>query len=74
MLSKDKIARINELSNKAKNEGLTLKEQKEQKNLRQEYLETFRGSFKNHLKSIKVEEEEGNDVTPQKIKNIRNTH
>jgi uncharacterized protein YnzC (UPF0291/DUF896 family) len=74
MLSKDKIARINELSNKAKNEGLTDKEQKEQKNLRQEYLETFRGSFKNHLKSIKVVDEEGNDVTPQKIKDMRNTH
>ncbi|MEI2472809.1 DUF896 domain-containing protein, partial [Peribacillus frigoritolerans] len=42
MLSKEKIARINELSKKAKGEGLTEVEAKEQTQLRSEYLETFR--------------------------------
>ncbi|UCZ51629.1 DUF896 domain-containing protein [Bacillus shivajii] len=68
MLSKDKIQRINELSKKSKAEGLTLKEQKEQKKLREEYLQNVRQSFKNQLKSVKVVDDEGNDVTPDKLK------
>ena len=68
MLSKEKINRINELSKKAKSEKLTNKELKEQQQLRQEYIETFRSSFKNQLHSIKVVDEEGEDVTPDKLK------
>ncbi|AKO93653.1 MULTISPECIES: DUF896 domain-containing protein [Priestia] len=68
MLSKDKIARINELANKAKTEGLTEKEASEQKNLRQEYLQTFRKSMTNSLHSVKIVDPEGNDVTPKKLK------
>ncbi|WP_096189038.1 DUF896 domain-containing protein [Evansella halocellulosilytica] len=68
MLSKDKIQRINELSRKSKSEGLTLKEQKEQKELREAYLKNVRKSFKNQLKSVKVVDDEGNDVTPEKLK------
>jgi uncharacterized protein YnzC (UPF0291/DUF896 family) len=71
MLSKEKIARINELANKAKTSGLSEKEKKEQLELRQEYLQGFRGSFKNHLKSIKVVDEGGKDVTPKKLKNLK---
>jgi uncharacterized protein YnzC (UPF0291/DUF896 family) len=74
MLSKDKIARINELANKAKKDKLTAQELNEQKKLRKEYLETFRGNFKNHLKSIKVVDPEGKDVTPKKIKDLKNLH
>lgn len=43
MLSKEKIARINELANKAKVEELSAKEKVEQQELRKEYLEAFRG-------------------------------
>jgi uncharacterized protein YnzC (UPF0291/DUF896 family) len=68
MLSKDKIARINELANKAKTEGLTEKEASEQKKLRQEYLQTFRKSMTNSLHSVKIVDPEGNDVTPKKLK------
>jgi uncharacterized protein YnzC (UPF0291/DUF896 family) len=68
MLSKDKIARINELANKAKTEGLTEKEASEQKKLRQEYLQTFRKSMTNSLHSVKSVDPEGNDVTPKKLK------
>lgn len=68
MLSKEKIDRINELSRKAKAGTLSLKEAKEQQQLRQEYISTFRSSFKNQLHSIKVVDEEGEDVTPDKLK------
>ncbi|WP_280771956.1 DUF896 domain-containing protein [Salipaludibacillus daqingensis] len=68
MISNDKLQRINELAKKAKAEGLSLKEQKEQKKLREEYLQNVRQSFKNQLTSVKVVDEEGNDVTPEKLK------
>ncbi|KGX83322.1 DUF896 domain-containing protein [Pontibacillus marinus] len=68
MISQDKLNRINELANKSKQEGLTLSEQKEQKKLRTEYLKNVRQSFKNQLKSTKIVDPEGNDVTPEKLK------
>ncbi|WP_100373051.1 DUF896 domain-containing protein [Bacillus sp. FJAT-45037] len=71
MLSKEKIARINELSKRAKSTGLTKVEAKEQQSLRQEYLQTFRSSFKNQLHSVKVVDEEGTDVTPKALKNSK---
>ncbi|TKD71595.1 DUF896 domain-containing protein [Pseudalkalibacillus hwajinpoensis] len=68
MLSQDKIQRINELSRKSKESSLTEAEKKEQKELRQEYLKSLRSSFDNQLHSIKVVDEEGTDVTPNKLK------
>lgn len=68
MLSKEKLARISELANKAKKEDLTKEEKKEQQKLREEYLQAFRGAFTNHLKSVKVLDPDGNDVTPDKLK------
>jgi uncharacterized protein YnzC (UPF0291/DUF896 family) len=54
VLSKDKIERINTLSRKSKKEGLTDKEITEQKKLREEYLKSFRKSFRQRLDNIKV--------------------
>ena len=71
MLSKEKMSRINELAKKAKADSLTLKEQKEQKELRAEYLERFRGGMRNHIEGLKVMDEEGTDVTPEKLKQIQ---
>ncbi|BAM47497.1 DUF896 domain-containing protein [Amphibacillus xylanus] len=71
MLSKNKLARINELANKAKQSGLTAEEKKEQQLLREEYLKTLRQSFKNQLSSVKIIDPEGTDVTPEKVKNLR---
>ncbi|GGC97937.1 DUF896 domain-containing protein [Pontibacillus salipaludis] len=68
MISQDKLNRINELSHKSKQQGLTMTEQNEQKKLRQEYLKNFRNSFKSQLKGMKVVDPEGNDVTPEKLK------
>ncbi len=52
MLSQDKIARINELSQRAKTTGLTESESIEQHDLREEYLQSFRSSFKDQLHSV----------------------
>ncbi|UJL48015.1 DUF896 domain-containing protein [Virgibacillus sp. NKC19-16] len=71
MLSKEKIDRINQLSKKSKMEGLTDKEKEEQTALRKEYLQSVRGSFKNQLKSMKVIDPEGKDVTPEKARDLQ---
>jgi uncharacterized protein YnzC (UPF0291/DUF896 family) len=68
MLSKEKMARINELARKAKSTGLTEAEAKEQSKLRSEYLTTFRSSMLDTLTNTKIIDPEGNDVTPNKIK------
>lgn len=71
MLTPDKLDRINALANKSKAEGLDEAETQEQKELRQEYLAAFRGSFKNQLMGMKIVDEEGTDVTPQKLKDAQ---
>ncbi|QXM07462.1 DUF896 domain-containing protein [Crassaminicella indica] len=52
MLSKEKLARINFLAKKSKNEGLTQEEKLEQKKLREEYLKKFRENFRKQLDNI----------------------
>ena len=71
MLSADKMKRINELSKKSKTAGLSVEEAKEQTQLRKEYLETFRSSMRNTIENVKVLDTEGNDVTPDKVKDAR---
>lgn len=71
MLSKEKIARINELANKSKSQTLSLSEQQEQKELREEYLQAFRGGMRNHIEGMKVVDNDGTDVTPEKLKQIQ---
>ena len=53
-----KIERINELYRKSKAEGLTESEKKEQKLLRQEYLESIRGNLRSQLNNIDIKEKE----------------
>lgn len=68
MLSDEKLKRINHLARKAKSEGLTETERGEQEELRQQYLQQFRESFKKQLHSVKVVDPNGKDVTPEKLK------
>ena len=68
MLSDKKLKRINELATKKKTTGLSIEEAKEQTQLRKEYLETFRSSMRETIESVKVIDPEGNDVTPDKVK------
>lgn len=71
MLSQSKMTRINELARKKKAEGLTELETAEQKLLREEYLEAFRGGMRHHIEGMKVIDPEGTDVTPDKLKEIQ---
>lgn len=68
MLPKDKLARINELAKKSKASKLTEEEAKEQSKLRKEYLQTFRSSMLSTLEGVTIIDPNGNDVTPQKLK------
>lgn len=71
MLSQEKIKRINDLAKKAKTEGLTASEKKEQQQLRSQYIANIRSAFKNQLHSLKVVDEKGNDITPEKLKRAK---
>ncbi|WP_026907545.1 DUF896 domain-containing protein [Paucisalibacillus globulus] len=72
MLTKEKLERINALASKAKTTaGLTEEEKKEQKQLREEYLNNIRSSFKNQFKTMTVIDPAGNDVTPKKVRDLQ---
>jgi uncharacterized protein YnzC (UPF0291/DUF896 family) len=73
MLPKEKMARINELAKKAKAAGLTEAEAKEQSKLRSEYLQTFRSSMLGTLQGVKIIDPQGDDVTPEKLKRLKNS-
>lgn len=71
MLSANKIKRINELSKKSKTIGLSIEEAKEQTQLRKEYLQAFRTSMRSTIEQVTIIDPEGNDVTPEKVKEAR---
>jgi len=54
MLTKEKLNRINELAKLSKARDLTEEEILEQKQLREEYIQVFRKTFKNQLDQIEV--------------------
>lgn len=62
------IKRINELAKKDKEEGLNQEESKERAELREKYLNNFRSNMKNTLMNVKLVDDEGNDITPEKLK------
>ncbi|GAB6092188.1 DUF896 domain-containing protein [Furfurilactobacillus curtus] len=64
-------ARINELAHKEKSEGLSDAEKTEQKKLRQEFLANFRKAFKSQVEMLQVFDDEGNEVTPEKVKKVQ---
>lgn len=68
------LKRINELANKSKEEELSDEEKTEQVQLRKKYIEQFRGSFKETLMNVKVVDEEGTDVTPEKLIEAQKKH
>lgn len=71
MMSKEKLSRINDLAKKSKAEGLSKEEKQEQAELREEYLQNIRNSFTNQITTMTVIDPEGNDVTPEKVKKIK---
>ncbi|KRN88677.1 DUF896 domain-containing protein [Ligilactobacillus ceti] len=65
------IDRINELSKKKKESGLTAEETKEQEKLRKKYLKMFRENFRSQVEMLQVYDKDGNEVTPDKVKDIQ---
>ncbi len=72
MLEENKINRINELAKKSKTAGLSIEEAKEQSQLRSEFLKTFRSTMRDTIENVKVVDPDGNDVTPEKVKEAQN--
>ena len=71
MISQEKLNRINELARKKKMTGLSEDEKQEQTQLRQEYLADFRSGFTQQIESINVVDQEGKDLTPEKVRKIQ---
>ena len=59
-MTKEKIARINELAHKSKTTGLTEAEKAEQQALRKEYIEDMKTRLRAQLKRTYIKEPDGN--------------
>lgn len=69
LIEKEKLNRINELARKERtDEGLTSEEKNEQELLRKQYLKSFREGLKSQLEGIQFVNNDGEDVTPDKIR------
>ena len=67
----EKLVELLELAKKKKLGTITDEELKEQQALREEYLVTFRESMKNTIENVRVIDPNGEDVTPEKLKQIQ---
>lgn len=65
------LNRINDLSKKSREEGLTPEERVEQQVLREDYLREIRGQVTHTFSSLKVIDPFGNDVTPKKVRKLK---
>ncbi len=60
MITKEQIARINELAKKSRTEsGLTDAEKAEQQKLRREYINAYKENLESQLNNIVIEEPDG---------------
>lgn len=66
------LQRINELAKKERDEGLTNAEMVEQQVLREDYLREIRGQVLNTFTGLKMLDPLGNDVTPEKVRQLKN--
>ncbi len=70
-LTQLEIDYLKSLAKKKKAEGLTPEEKVEQAKLREEYIEGYRRTVRHHIEGIKIVDEEGNDVTPEKLRQVQ---
>lgn len=71
-ITNEQVERINELARKKKTEGLSEAELEEQALLRRAYLDSVKENFRSQVETIKViDEKTGEDVTPDKLKEIQ---
>lgn len=62
------INRINELYHKKKSIGLTEAEEKERKELHQEFIKNFRAGFKQDVENLVIIDKNGKEITSEKAK------
>lgn len=72
MLDDKKLKRLNQLAKLKREDNISASELTELTGLREQYLSNFRNSFKNQIENTKVIDPDGKDVTPDKIKALRN--
>ncbi|WP_373842919.1 DUF896 domain-containing protein [Limosilactobacillus sp.] len=65
------LKRINELAHKNKKEGLTEAETRERTRLRREYLKNFREAMRSNIEMMRIFDNQGNEVTPEKVRKIQ---
>ena len=65
------LKRINELAHKNKKEGLTEAETKEREKLRKEYLKNFREAMRSNIEMMRMFDDNGKEVTPEKVREIQ---
>ena len=65
------LKRINELAHKNKKEGLTEAETKEREKLRKEYLKNFREAMRSNIEMMRIFDDNGKEVTPEKVREIQ---
>ena len=71
-ITNEQVERINELARKKKAEGLSEAELEEQALLRRAYHDSVKANFRSQVETIKViDEKTGEDVTPDKLKEIQ---
>ena len=59
MITKEEIARINELYHKMKEQGLTAQEKQEQMQLREKYIKAVRANLRGQLDAIDIQNPDG---------------
>lgn len=70
-MTKEKIARINELARKSKTaEGLTEAEKEEQAKLRREYIDSYKANLVGQLNNTYIVDEKGNKKRLERKKNV----
>ena len=65
------IKRINELYAKSKAEGLSDEEKKEQAELRQKYIQSFRQGVMNTMDNVRIVDKDGNKTKLERSKKIK---
>jgi len=72
MLTSEKMERLNLLAKKKKLGELSDEEAREQQALRTEYLKNFRTGMRETIENVTVIDPNGEDVTPEGVKRLRN--
>ena len=70
-ITNEQVERINELARKHKAEGLTEAETAERAELRRIYLDSVRENLRGQVEAVKLVDEDGKDITPEKLKDIQ---